>query len=229
MKPSPRAIPERHLKHTRGFCSPDVLLMVDPHGTRFVRKTWGVRPAWERATFGRWLARREARALHRLQGIEGVPQLLGRPELWAIDMTWIDTAPFPCTDRHTPVSPVYFERLWTIIREMHRRGMNHGDLRRKNLLVHKADPERPVVLDLTQSFTFDNPGGFLARLVLRPAHRVDRLKFLKIKNLHAPASMTPAELAELADVPFHVRAGRALRRGFYRPFKRWREERNPHP
>lgn len=228
MKVSPPFRIERHLKHTRGFCSPDVILMVDATGRRFVRKTWEVRPAWERSTFGRWLARREARALHRLRGIEGVPELIARPEHWTIDMAWIDTAPFPCTDRHTPVSPLYFERLWTIILEMHRRGMNHGDLRRKNLLVFAGDAERPVVLDLTQSFTFDDPRSLVARLVLGPAQRVDRLKFLKIKNLHAPAAMTREEVADLAQVPLHVRLGRALRRYLYRPVKRWREQRNPH-
>lgn len=186
-------------------------------------KTWALRPAWERRLFGRRLAAREARALARLKGLPEVPELLGRPDRFGIEMSYMESIPFPESEDSTSVPPSYFDRLWEIVARMHALGMNHGDIRRKNLLRSAADPNLPVVLDLTQSFTFSGPQSQMARIMMPWLARVDRIKFLELKADHAPSGMTPEEHAELENRPFHMAIGRFLRKKIYRPFKHWRQ------
>ncbi len=223
LSPGTTGFQERPLKKSRGFAQPDVILRTYEDGRRTVVKTWGNRPGWERSLLGRRLAAREARALGRLKGLPEVPVLIGRPDKFGIEMSYMDSIPFPNSEDSTSVPPSYFDHLWRVVAKMHELGMNHGDIRRKNLLRDAADPGRPVVLDLTQSFTFSSPQGLIARIMMPWLAHVDRIKFLQLKADHAPSGMTPAEQAELEDRPLHMAIGRFLRKKIYRPFKHWRQ------
>jgi hypothetical protein len=188
-----------------------------------VVKTWGKRPDWERRLLGGRLAAREARALTRLKHVSEVPDIISLPDRFSIEMSYMDSIPFPSSADSTSVPPSYFDHLWRVVAKMHELGMNHGDIRRKNLLRDAADPSRPVVLDLTQSFTFSSPRSLIARIMMPWLARVDRIKFLQLKADHAPSGMTSGEESELEDRPFHMAIGRFLRKKIYRPFKHWRQ------
>jgi len=172
---------------------------------------------------GARLAAREARALERLDALAEVPRLLGRPDKCSIEMSYMDSIPFPNSKDTTSVPPTYFDHLWGVVAQMHALGMNHGDIRRKNLLRDAKDTSRPVVLDLTQSFTFSSSKSLVAKIMMPWLIRVDRIKFLQLKADHAPTGMTPGEVAELEDRPIHMGLGRFLRKKIYRPFKHWRQ------
>jgi hypothetical protein len=210
------------LKEGRSATQPDVWSIPRPDGPRAVVKTFERSPRLLRATVCRWIAAREGRNLALLDGIDGVPKLLGRPAPWAIEMTQLPAEPVPARRGSGPaLAPAYFDRLGQILAEMHRRGLNHGDLRRLNLLV---DPGTglPCVLDFAQSMYRRKPGSLFDRLVFRKAVEVDRLKFLELKKWYLGEVLSPEEESELRTPPFHLRIGKFLRKRLYRPFKHWR-------
>jgi hypothetical protein len=91
------------------------------------------------AWLGRWLARREARALRRLAGLQGIPPLLGevcvagRPLRHAVAHTFIPGRPLARYDR---ISAETFAALEQLLSDIHGRDMAYVDLhKRENILV----------------------------------------------------------------------------------------------
>lgn len=208
------------LKAGRGPVQPDVWVMVGPDGTPFVRKSWARKaPLW-RWLFGRRLARREGRIIAALEDLPGLPRFLGHPDPWTVDMSLLDAEPVPEEKHGTALDALYFARLSELLAAMHRRGINHGDLRRKNLLRAPGDPSTPRLVDFTQCLHFTPPVRGWRRWVLGQAQRVDRVTLLKLKRWFlGPEALDAAERAELAAVPWHLRLGRLLRGRVYRPVK----------
>jgi hypothetical protein len=106
-----------------------------------------------------------------------------------------------------------------MLAEIHRRGLNHGDVRRLNVLRLRATGE-PCLIDFAQSMKARSPRSLFARVILRRAHHVDRLKFLKIKKWYLGYDvLSDAERAEYARKPLHLKLGRWLRDRLYRRAK----------
>lgn len=207
------------LKRGRGVFQPD-LWVVDADGEPRVWKTWRRKNTIERCLYGKRLARREGEILQRLSDLEGLPRFLSHPDPWTIEMTLLDAEPVPEVKEGGGLTAVYFDRLWELLDGMHQRGINHGDLRRKNLMRAPGDASTPRMLDFTQSFSFTPPVvGIRARL-LREAIRVDRVTFLKLKRWYlGRACLTPEEIADMEAIPWHLKAGQFLRKKMYRPLK----------
>jgi hypothetical protein len=163
--------------------NPDVLLVPRAGGPPLVVKDYRPRAAWVRATVGRWVARREARAYRALEGHPAVPGFRG----------WIDALAFAVEYRPGrrmsrklagEVPADFPDRLEAALREMHRRGVVHLDLRhRSNVLVDEAGA--PVLIDFGSAFTF-RPGSWLARLLLPPLAWIDRRAADKWRERLAP-------------------------------------------
>jgi len=212
------------LKAGYTFTQPDVWI-VGEEPDRRVWKTFRATPPWARRSVGAWLARREARNIRQLDGMANVPRLIGMPEPWTVEMSYLPSEPVREDKRESGIGPEYFIRLEAMIAEMHRRGMNHGDLRRKNLLRDPVTGE-PCLVDFAQSLIARNPDSLFGRIVLRRAFHVDRIKLLKLKRWYlGKQALAPGEQQEIDQVPFHLRFGRFLRREVYRPFKHWRQGR----
>ena len=112
---------------------------------------------------------------------------------------------------------------------MHEHGINHGELRRKNLLRAPGDPGTQRMVDFTQSFHFHPPVRGIRKMLLDQAIRIDRVTFLKLKRWYlGPESLSPEEEKEFRDVPWHLTVGRFLRKKIYRPVRRkmrkWKTE-----
>ncbi len=211
------------LKAGSGAFSPDIWI-VDSHGNPRVWKSWWRRPWIEKHTFGRWLARRESRITSVLQDLEGFPRFLSRPHPWTLEISLLDAEPVPELKGGKGLNAQYFARLEGLLSEMHRRGVNHGDLRRKNLLRAPGDPSTPRVVDFTQCFYMPPPRRGPRRWIFRQAVRVDRVTFLKLKSWFlGRETLTPAECEEISRIPWHLYLGRFLRKKIYRPFKHWRQ------
>lgn len=219
--PAPPGAPGRAvlLKEGRGLFQPDIWI-VDADAGAVVWKTWSRKGAVERFLYGRRLARHEARVLRVLAGLEGVPRFLGHPDPWTISMTLLDSEPVPEVKGERVLTEEYFDRLWDMLRAMHERGVNHGDLRRRNLLRAPGDSSTPRVVDFTQSFAFTVPLRGWRALLFRQAVRIDRVTFLKLKRWYlGRENLGAAEIREMEDIPWHLSVGRFLRRRLYRPFK----------
>jgi hypothetical protein len=150
--------------------NPDVLL-VEHGGETLVVKDFAPRGAIVRATLGRWIAAREARAYRQLDGHPSVPRFRG----------WIDPLAFAVEYRpgqrlsraRAPALPADFvAKLETALAGMHARGVAHLDLRhRSNVLA--AEDGNPVLIDFGSAVCF-RTGGLGARLVLPILARIDR-------------------------------------------------------
>lgn len=96
--------------------------------------------------------RREFRAYQRLDGLAGTPRCHGLVDGRWLVLDFVRARPF----RDALVDAAFFDRLLTIIRDMHARGVAHGDLKRKdNLLIDESG--RPLLLDFGAA-TIRDPG-----------------------------------------------------------------------
>ena len=219
--PTPPVPGAQLLKAGESAVQPDVWEL-QRGGRRVVWKTFRESNRLARGTIGRWLARREARNLRLLGGMPRTPEFLGMPEPWTIEMSWLDAECVAEFKTGHGIDGAWFDELERMLAEVHRRGMNHGDLRRKNLMNERSS-NLPCLLDVAQSMHAKSPRSLFARLVMGPAQQVDRVTFLKLKAWYlGSGALTGEEQAEFDAAPWHLKAGQFLRKKVYRPYKHWR-------
>jgi len=164
--------------------NPDVLL-VEFDGRQIVVKDFAPRSAWVRTTIGRWITAREVRALRALDGLSSVPRFLGSIDALAFA---VEYRPGRRMSRKLAgrVPPEFLGRLEAALRDMHRRGVAHLDLRhRSNVLV--GEDGGPVLIDFGSALTF-RPGGLLARRLLPLLGRIDFAAVEKWRRRLSPSS-----------------------------------------
>lgn len=131
-----------------GWGNPDVLLVETPPGPVVV-KDYSPRSLFVRRWLGPWMLRREARAYHRLEGVEAVPRLLGSLDSAALIFEY-RSGILLSRSLAGRLPPTFLPDLQAAIAEMHRRGVVHLDLRhRSNILA--GDDGRPVLLDFASA------------------------------------------------------------------------------
>ena len=177
-----------------------------------------------RSVWGRRIVAREYRVYRRLSGMEGIPRVLGRLDEYAFIMEYIEGNRIPHR-RDNDLFPAFFNRLKNLVKCMHERGITHGDLRRKNVLV--TPDKRPFLIDFAGAFCLKGKGNCLTRAIFRRLKKVDDLTVLKIQDHLLPGTLTPEENRELKRVPWYLRLGRFLKKRVYRPFKHvlWKKRR----
>ncbi len=163
-----------------------IALMRGGHGD-FVRRDLRAAPWWLRLP-ARWLARREARALHLLQGQRDVPQLL-RWDGRVLDRSYMAGAAM--YQRPPRGDVAYFRAARRLLREVHAHGIAHNDLAKEaNWLV--LDDGRPALIDF-QLATAHVPRSRMLRLLARE----DLRHLLKHKRMYCRELLTPVELRVL--------------------------------
>ena len=86
-----------------------------------------------------------------------------------------------------------FEKLRSLVTQIHARGVAHIDLRKRdNILV--TEDGRPCIIDFNASFCFD-PASLGARFLFPILRRIDDSAVLKWKSRLAPELLTEAESA----------------------------------
>ncbi len=214
------------LKAARSVVGPDVWL-VEYGGRRYVVKDFSARTWLLRNTWGRTCVSREVAAYSRLLGVPGVPQLVGRPDPFSFVMEFVEGAQLPRRSQRDLLGPGFFPALQALVAEMHRRGVAHGDLRRRNILV--TPDRRPALIDFETAVVARrvSPSGWFFRTMAR----VDDLKLLKIRHKYYRGQTTGEEMEALENPPVLLRIGRFLRRRLYKPISpkasRARRERKP--
>lgn len=192
------------------------LYEIEWQGQPALLKDWSGRPAYLRAWLTPVLTAREFRALRRLRGVAGVPELLGRVGPDAFLMEKLDAERIPRNkQKEIHPSPAYFDRVGELVRTLHDRGIAHGDLRRKNILVDRE--EMPYLIDFGTAVT-SKPGlaGLTSRIIFRRVARVDRVTCARIKSEFYPEALTPEERHDLDHPPLLLRFGRFFKKRIYR-------------
>lgn len=209
------------LKRGPSLFQPDVWKVWPEGAEPTVWKTFRDRPAWARTTVCRFITRREAGNLRALRGLDGVPQFLGQPDPWTVEMTWLEGAVLPNDKRGHALDEAFFDDLSALVAEIHARGLNHGDLRRKNVM---RDPQSnaPVLIDFAQSMNARRPFAVFSRLFFATARRVDAVRIIRLKKWYLGEEQLADEERRLfRHPPWYMRLGRGFRRGLYRPLKHW--------
>ncbi|MFO8082080.1 MAG: RIO1 family regulatory kinase/ATPase, partial [Armatimonadota bacterium] len=98
---------------------------------------------------GAFLATREAAALRRAEGLAGVPRVLALPRRWILVLEHLDARAVTALDEHERrrlLTPVFFDRLTSLIAQLHGRGIAHGDLEKLDNILITGSGE-PAVVD----------------------------------------------------------------------------------
>jgi len=200
----------RLLKRSQSALSPDVYL-VNLGENLAVWKDYSAKAVIGRL-WGRQVIAREAKALEQLRGIDGIPQLIARVDSTGILMEYCDGEILMRRQVRQQVSPAFFEAVLELLEKIHARGVAHGDVRRKNILVR---PDKsPALIDFQTSwFSGRNP---LRYWFFQLMCTVDKWNLLRIKARSFPRYMTEAERAFLENPPLLLRLGRTFRRRMLR-------------
>ena len=157
-----------------------------------VWKTFQYRPAWIRNTIGRFVTRKEFRALRHLRQVEGICRPVGDDCREGLLLEWVPGKPltgYPLGE----LAPSVYEQLDRTLKRMHEAGIVHLDLaHRGNILV--TPDGKPILLDFQAAMSVRGWPRFLARVL----ERVDELAILKWKAKLFPALMTPDEKQRIA-------------------------------
>lgn len=163
------------------------------------------------ALFGsRWLARhlarREARALRRLAGVDGVPALIA-VERDQLMRSHLDGLPM---HRTPAVSPAHLRHALRLLRRLHCRGVAHNDLAKEANWICSPDGGAGIV-DFQLAICFSRRSA-LFRLLARE----DLRHWLKHKAHYRPEALTAAQRRLLATPAWPARLWRAWFKPVYR-------------
>jgi len=152
-------------------------------GTDWTVKDFGARSWWVRNLFGRWLLRRELRALRALAGVDGVPAQAFRVDAHAIAARFVPGVTLDRAPREQ-MNEAFFLALESLFRQVHARGLVHLDSRGSSNLL--ATPQgRPAVIDFQAALRT----GLLPPPLRRLLEAVDMGGVYKNWLRHAPESL----------------------------------------
>ncbi|WP_267222124.1 RIO1 family regulatory kinase/ATPase [Dyella silvae] len=174
-------------------------------GVRVIRRDIGAARWWAR-TFARRAAAREARALAKLDGIDGVPALLG----WngrELLRSYIAGAPM---QQAQPRDRAYYREALRLLAALHRRGIVHNDLAKEPNWLVRTDG-RPALVDFQIAWTRGKRGA-LFRLLARE----DLRHLLKHKRTYCPEALSARQTAILNTPAPHSRWWRATGKRLYK-------------
>jgi RIO-like serine/threonine protein kinase len=178
-------------------------VLLDDGATAVQRDTRAAR--WWLLPLARRLARREARALSRLAGLAGTPQLLSFDGS-VLRRSWVAGEPMQVA---RPADPAYFREALALLRRLHRAGVAHNDLAKEpNWLV--TPDGRPAVVDFQLALVSRRRGRLFRALA-----REDLRHLLKHKRSYCPERLTARQKRILATPAPHTRLWRATGKRLY--------------
>jgi hypothetical protein len=151
----------------------------------FSSRSWGVRNL-----LGRWLLRRELRALQRLAGLDGVPAPAFRVDAFAIAARFVPGVTLDRAPREQ-MNEAFFLALESLFRQVHARGLVHLDSRGSSNLL--ATPQgTPAVIDFQAALRT----ALLPPPLRRALEAIDMGGVYKNWLRHAPHSLDAGRRAE---------------------------------
>lgn len=173
----------------RNWSKADVSIVEWPPGSgqQAVVKDISRCPLWFRLLAGRYLLWREWHVLTALKGLEGIPKPIARP---TADVIVMEFKPGRKVDDletwEMPEGAV--EKLEHLVREMHSRGVTHGDLHSHNILV---DEEGNVsLIDWATASTFGRKPVGPKKFAFEEWKALDERALAKVKIIHNPVDIT---------------------------------------
>lgn len=207
------ALPRRSLRPARNGSKAEISL-VDPGETPFIVKDTASRAWAVRTLLGPWQLNREERAYRTLAGTPGIPRLIGRPDRQSLALEYIPGRSLD-TLRPGEVDDAFFDRLDELLERIHARGIAHGDLHHRDILLDATG--NPFVVDFATSL---EAGGAnpLRRVLFKQMMRADLRAAAKLRQRLAPGSARA-----LPPRPFLYRIGVRLKKTLLQSTRRRRD------
>lgn len=174
---------------------PEVRL-ISLRGELAVSKDYGRGGTWFKRLLGFYLARREVAALQRADGIPNIPRVLALSNASAIVMSYVDGVQVTAAGDSDGFDAEFFERLMTLIGQLHERGVGHGDLEKLDNIMVTPDGE-PALVDFTSAIV--SGASPIAALVLPEIMANDVRAVYKLKAQLAPDLLRPDEECALRE------------------------------
>lgn len=197
------SLPRRRLHGGRNVTKAVVEVVELPDGPVVV-KDLAPRPWPVRLLIGPLQLDREALAYRRLEGAAGVPRFLGRVDRMAIALTYIAGRDLGAV-RAGELPASFFDRLEQVLETLHARGVAHGDLGRRDVLVDSAGA--PYLVDFSTSLVAGPDADPLTRFLFAQMCRADRRALAKIRR-----RLLPGTGVEVPERPALYRLGSRLKR-----------------
>ena len=167
-----------------------VYLTQTPDGPVIVKKPLG--RGFMRAA-RRAMLRREHAIYQRLPGIPGIPRCFGMQHGEELVLEFIDGQSLRKLNDKLPDRERFFEALLELLLAIHRVGVAHGDLKRKdNILLGPGG--QPYLIDFGTAVAAPPGAGLLRRLLFRQLRRMDFNAWIKLKYRGRAADISPADL-----------------------------------
>ena len=147
--------------------------------------------SWLARTLGRLQVSREIAAYRWLEGMQGIPRLIGRVDPLAFAIEKIEGHQLAFARDLPEDRSGLVTQLHALIRGLHDRGLVHLDLRgSENVMIQ---PDRTlVILDLAAAVRM-RPGGLVHRLFFPMFSLADRAAMIKWKEMLSPGQLTDEE------------------------------------
>jgi serine/threonine protein kinase len=174
-----------------------VYLSESPDGLIIVKRPLGhgIGRAVRRA-----MLRREHEIYQRLQGVSGIPRCFGLRHGEELLLEFIDGKSLRQLEGALPEREHFLAALLSVIEAMHRAGVAHGDLKRKDNILLGPDGQ-PYLIDFGTAVAAPPGAGLLQRLLFRQLRRMDFNAWIKLKYQRRLSEIEPA------DVQYHQPTG----------------------
>lgn len=157
------------------------LLVVEDGGHSAIVKDYLPAGRLLRALIGPWLIGREERIYRVLEGIPGVPRLVGRLDRHALVIERIEGR--ACSEYPDGSLPLeFFQRLETVVDGIHERGVVHCDIKNRSNIVVTEDLN-PYIIDFASAFTREGRFGPIRRFAFDRFRVDDRRAVVKARLL----------------------------------------------
>ncbi|MEE9219741.1 MAG: hypothetical protein V3U98_11810 [Acidobacteriota bacterium] len=158
---------------------------LDWEGHRAVLKSVSHQVRWLRWLAGRRQLDREERAYRRLAGVPGIPALVARPDPDSLVCERVEGRRLDDYPRRSLPGAV-FDRLAQVLEQAHARGVAHGDLHRKDVVVDAAGA--PWLLDWATSLVRAGGRGWAREALFRRWVEFDRRAVEKLRRRYSAAA-----------------------------------------
>lgn len=176
---------------------------------RVAVKTYAPRGAVVRNSLGRWMIRREAAAYKAAEGVTAVPQFLGRLGPFALATRWVDAVPL--RERlGTEVDAELFDRLGSVLDELHARGVALADLHHRDVLL--GSDNRVYIVDLATAWVLGRRPGPIRRRLFDRFCESDRVNLARMQARFTGGDIEAAVTSVSLEAAAWHRRGRRLKR-----------------
>lgn len=216
MEYSPEQLEKAIIKQVKQGNSPAeadlFLLRIDDR--KLILKDFSKKKRLWRCLIGKIAIAQEVKAYQRLIGVKGIPQFFSRPNAYSLVIEYIEGDRLPHRKERHKLPQDFFQKLAGLIDQMHRRGVAHGDLRKKNIFLSPTG--EPYILDFATAICLREKSSWLKRMIFKKACLIDKISVEKLKANYFPFLNLQPPLSSL-QTPFYLHLGRFIRKKIYRP------------